>query len=103
MSSLDILNRWLAPILGPFNQLPTHLNAMQQNHTDSVSNFQGLVASLVEAAPSGQQFSGMAAQNAIEAAGNYVQSERALAGVGGGTGLLERAEEAVTTYVADIE
>jgi hypothetical protein len=61
VSALDAIRQWLSPILDPFNELPAHLAAMQQNHRDSLDTFHGLMSALAVAAPAGQAFSGSAA------------------------------------------
>jgi hypothetical protein len=101
VSTLDTIRRWLFPVLGPFGELPTHLNAIQQNHLASLNSLEGIIGSLVETAPPDQAFVGTGANELIETVENYLRSERILSG--GGTSVLDEIEEAVTTYGEDLE
>lgn len=99
MSALSTIRRWVSPILDPLTDLPRHLNALQQNHVDSVQSFSTLMAGLVATTPSLGQFSGPAAEQATLTAEEYATAERLLSSIGGPVDELSGLTTTCTTEV----
>ena len=100
MSALDTILKWISPILSPFKDLPTHLNAMQQNHLDSVKAFHGTTTALMAAPALLERFSGPAADVSLQYTESLVASENLISGV---AAPVAEVATATTTCATEVE
>lgn len=84
MNPLDILLRWLAPILDPLKTFRSQTAALNTIHHTSVQTMENLVAALTTPAP--DAFTGEAARAFSSATMEYVHTEKMLSGTGTNVG-----------------
>src|SRR5215831_11241412 len=80
MNPLDILLRWLAPILEPLKTFRSQTAALNTIHHTSVQTLENLVAALTTPGP--DAFTGEAARVFSSITLEYVQTEKLLSGTG---------------------
>src|SRR5215467_3523977 len=80
MNPLDILLRWLAPILDPLKTFRSQTAELNTIHHTSVQTLERLVAALTTPGP--DAFTGEAAHTFSSVTMEYVQTEKILSGTG---------------------
>src|SRR5215467_15614769 len=101
MNPLDILLRWLAPILDPLKAFRSQTAALNTIHNTSVHTLENLVAALTTPGP--DAFTGEAAHAFSSATLEYVQTEKLLSGTGTNEGPLSAAAVACEQAEAEGE
>lgn len=82
MAVLDVIEKWLSPVTDPLDELPEHLDMMQQTHLNSLDDFRSFMSDLTVNAPPGEQWTGISAEDAAQLVQEYIVSEQALSAPG---------------------
>lgn len=108
--ALATIENWLSPVTQPLNDMNSALGDMQAAHEDAVNQFNQLIKGLDDFDPVTGEWSGMAADNALEVGSQYVTDALDLTGVDAPasvvaeatTNALEGVTEASVDLVADV-